>query len=328
MLSWSFTDDLSNWDAVLAALPGCNLYQSRAWGRYREAMGWKVVRAIGRDASHAIVATVQMLVRRRLGLQVIWIPGGPGGDCRLWAGSLVEFIDQQFGPLAYCRLNVLRQRDASDADALRDGQWRQPKVRLGSGLSLKLDLRPTDKERIAAASANWRHNLRRSAKYDLRIERWEHPDAAQMAVIYRDMEDLKGLEQQHSEPDLQTMIDSLGANLIVFRCLDRNGDLLAFRAGGIFRDQAWDLLAAATRVARKVYASHATLWALVGACRQQGALSYDLGGVDPIRNKGVFDFKNGTGACLVEYLGEWEWASAPLVASVVGLLMKYRGLTA
>ncbi len=328
MLSWSHADDLADWDAALAALPGCSLYQSQAWSRYRAAMGLKVMRAIGRDASHAIVAMVQMLVRRRLGLHIIWIPGGPAGDYRFWSASLVPFLRKRFGSLTYCRLNILSERETEAGQALLGGQWRRPATRLGSGLSLKLDLRHTDEERIGAASVNWRHNLRRSAKYGLTVERWNKPDAAQMAAVYRDMEDLKGLEQQHSEAGLRAMIDGLGDRLLVFRCLDRDGNLLAFRAGGIFRDQAWDLLAAATRAARKVYASHATLWVLLGACREQGALNYDLGGVDPVKNKGVFDFKHGTGARTVEYLGEWEWTNTPLVAPAVGLLMKYRGLAA
>jgi lipid II:glycine glycyltransferase (peptidoglycan interpeptide bridge formation enzyme) len=328
MLSWSCADDLADWDAMMVGLPACNLYQSQAWSRYRTAMGWRVVRAIGRDASHKIVAMVQMLVRRRLGLHVVWIPGGPIGDCRLWPASMIEFLNKRFGPLTYCRLNALSECQPQADEALPRGQWRRPATRLATGLSLKLDLRLTDEERLNAASANWRHNLRRSARYDLTVERWNKPDAAQMAAVYRDMEEYKGLNQQHSEAELRAMIDGLGENLLVLRCLDRDGNLLAFRAGGIFRDQAWDLLAAATRAARKVYASHATLWALLKECEQQGALSYDLGGVDPIRNKGVFDFKRGTGARMVEYLGEWEWANAPLITAAVGLLIRYRDWTA
>lgn len=328
MLNWSCADDAADWDAVLAVLPGCSLYQSQAWGRYRRAMGWQVVRAIGRDAGNRIVAMVQMLVRRRFGLHVVWIPGGPAGDCRLWSSSLTALLNGRFGPLTYCRLNILSERQSQADAALLGSRWRRPDTRLGTGLSLKLDLRPTDEERVSAASVNWRHNLRRSAKYGLTVERWMQPDAARMAAVYREMEDFKGLGRQHSEAELQAMIGGLQSHLLVFRCLDRDGNLLAFRAGGIFRGQAWDLLAAATPAARKVYASYATLWALLAACREQGAADYDLGGVDPVGNKGVFDFKHGTGARTVEYLGEWEWASVPLLAPAVGLLMKYRGVAA
>jgi lipid II:glycine glycyltransferase (peptidoglycan interpeptide bridge formation enzyme) len=98
--------------------------------------------------------------------------------------------------------------------------------------------------------------------------------------------------------------------------------LLAVRAAGLFGDTAWDLLAAAGASARKVYASHATLWALFEHCSQQGLSHYDLGGVDPIGNKGVYDFKQGAGACLIKYLGEWEWASLPGMCAAFNWSMK------
>ena len=82
-----------------------------------------------------------------------------------------------------------------------------------------------------------------------------------------------------------------------------------------------DLLAAAGGEARKLYASHATLWELLDHCSRLGLHNYDLSGVDPTANKGVFDFKHGTGARLVTCLGEWEWASVPGVRQMVNWMV-------
>jgi hypothetical protein len=326
--NWSSFDGAANdWDDALASLGG-DIYQSHAWGEYRGATGWRVLRAISTDEGHDIVAMAQILVRRRLGATIIWIPGAAAGDCRRWAVSLPRFLRRRLGSATYCRVNILSERLPNVENTLTAGGWSRPGVRLGTGLSLELDLRPSMQERLKLASVNWRHNLRRSGKYGLTIEPWPQPDARQMAAIYRGMEDYKGLGQQHSEADLQAMIDNLGERLLVFRCLDSEGDLLAFRAAAVFGGRGWDLLASATGPARKVYASHAVLWALLEACQKQGAHTYDLGGVDPLSNKGVFDFKRGTGARTIEYMGEWEWASVPLLAPMVGLMMKYRGLVA
>jgi len=326
--SWSrFAGAASEWDDALAALGG-DFHQSHPWGEYRGAMGWRPLRAIARDESQAIVAMVQLLMRRRLGATIIWIPGGAAGDCRRWAVSLPQFLRRRFGSVTYCRLNILTEHVLNMDHALTLGGWRRSGTRLGTGLSLELDLRPSMPERMKLASTNWRHNLRRSGKYGLTVEPWPQPDARQMAAIYRDMEGYKGLGQQHSEADLRAMIGSLGERLLVFRCLDSEGNLLAFRAAGVFCGRGWDLLAAAARAGRKVYASYAVLWASLEACRTQGAHTYDLGGADPLSNKGVFDFKRGTGARMIQYAGEWEWAGVPLLAPTVGLLMKYRGLAA
>jgi hypothetical protein len=323
-----FAGEADAWDTALAAADAGNFYQSHAWGEYRGEMGWQPLRVIGAGEGATVATMAQMLVRRQFGVTIAWVPGGPAGDFRHWAVALPDLLRSRFGVTAYCRVNVLREHQAAAESQLTAAGWRRPQVRLGTGLSLELDLRPTAAERMALASGNWRHNLRRSGKYGLTVEPWSNPDAAQMAAVYREMEDYKGLAQQHSEQALRSMLRHLGTSVTVLRCLDDQGNLLAFRAAGVFGGRAWDLLAAATPPARKVYSSHALLWALTEACREQGALAYDLGGADPVANKGVFDFKRGTGARLIEYEGEWEWAGMPLLGTAVGWAMKHRGMAA
>ena len=49
---------------------------------------------------------------------------------------------------------------------------------------------------------------------------------------------------------------------------------------------------------------------LMKQCAERGVRWYDMGGVDPVNNRGVYDFKKGTGARALEYLGEWEWSTS------------------
>ncbi|HEC15234.1 MAG TPA: peptidoglycan bridge formation glycyltransferase FemA/FemB family protein [Sedimenticola sp.] len=329
MVNWTvFEGAAAAWDEVLAAVEPGNFYQCHAWGEYRGGMGWQPLRLIGRRGDGAVVTLAQMLLRRRLGATVVWIPGGPAGDTACWAQTLPQMLRARFGAACYCRVNLLREGTAATADTLRGCGWRPPSARLGTGLSLELDLQGAAAERLTLASRNWRRNLRRSTKYGLSIELWREPDPAQMVSIYRDMESYKGLAAQSSEQALGAMVERLGPRLLLFRCLDDEGHLLALRAAGLAGPRAWDLLAAASRAARKLYASHALFWALTEACRDRGATAYDLGGADPTGNKGVFDFKCGSGAHLIEYAGEWEWAGIPLLAQAVGMMMKSRGLVA
>jgi lipid II:glycine glycyltransferase (peptidoglycan interpeptide bridge formation enzyme) len=51
------------------------------------------------------------------------------------------------------------------------------------------------------------------------------------------------------------------------------------------------------------------LIALASAAAERGCTLLELGGIDPVKNKGVFDFKQGTGAQEITYLGEWEQAN-------------------
>lgn len=119
-----------------------------------------------------------------------------------------------------------------------------------------------------------------------------------------------------------------GQQMILMRCANREGRAIALRAAVLFGDTAWDFLAAATAEARKVYASHATLWALQRACAARGASRYDMGGIDCEGNKGVFDFKRGVGAELIEYAGGWKLASNPLVRVAANAAIRRSGASA
>lgn len=314
------------WDAALQCLEGMSLYQVFAWGESRRTLGWTPVRLVASDKNNKIVAQVQVMLRRRgSGISICWIPGGPVGDVGVCGPAFREALQQAAKtPLLYCRMNALRPSRSDDIDSLKNGGWKKPSHQLTTELTLNYSLEPDEDGRRALASGNWRHNLKRSNKYGLVVSQWHEPVAEEIMVIYRDMEALKGLEQQHSLEEIKAMLTTLGNRLILFRCQDASGVTIALRGCGVFGTHAWDLLAAAAPAARKVYASHAILWAITSECRRLGVTSYDLSGVDPNGNKGVYDFKKGTGAEHQEYLGEWEWSNLPGLRWIANLAMRFR----
>lgn len=309
------------WDAALLALPGHNFYQCHAWGEVKRRLGWEVCRLVREEAC------AQVLVRRySLGLVLAWIPGGVAGDPDAWASSLNTAIRDCTGAtMLYVRINALQVAEAASNAQLTQAGWRKPAARLEKGLSLWCDLGADEAQRLTRASGNWRHNLKRSGNHGLRVSEWTDPDTTAMGNIYRALEGHKGLALQVTDAALDAYVALLGRQMILMRCDNREGRAIALRAAVLFGDTAWDFLAAATPEARKVYASHATLWALQCACAGRGVSRYDMGGADPEGNKGVFDFKRGVGADLLEYAGEWELASNPLVCMAANAAIRRRG---
>ena len=324
-----FEGTAAAWDLALAGLCGSNFYQCHAWGEVKRRLGWGVLRLTHPQAC------AQVLFRRYpLGLVLAWIPGGVAGLPAAWAGTLHDAIRRAAcATVLYTRLNGLQVNNAAGGAAAQDGvlpalisaNWHRPAARLESGLTLRCDLVADESVRLLRASGNWRHNLKRSANHGLRVTLWDTPDVTVVSRIYRALEAHKGLAPQVSEVALSAQVELLTQHLIVMRCDDNAGQPIAIRAAVLFGDTAWDFLAAATPAARKVYASHATLWALQKVCAERGALRYDMGGADPQGNKGVFDFKRGTGADLIEYAGEWEQASNSLVRWVANTAIRRRG---
>jgi lipid II:glycine glycyltransferase (peptidoglycan interpeptide bridge formation enzyme) len=325
MVTWEQYHGLPDeWDGHVAALSG-NFYQTFGWGEVRRVAGWQPLRLLALRGGQ-VIAAANVLVKRKFGLAVCWVPGGPLGTSELLNHEFRAALRRALGAkLFYCRISLLRAVQADEADFLVGTSWQRPSVAMSSGLTMTYALAGDEADRLKRTSGNWRHNLKRSWRYGLRIEHWKSPDLDAISALYREMESLKSLPEQHSAAELAEIFAKCREQVVVYRCMDADGRLLAIRAAGLCGTTAMDLLAAAGGDARKVYASHATLWALLGHCSHLGLRDYDLSGVDPVGNKGVFDFKHGTGASLVECLGEWEWASVPGLRLAVNWLLARKG---
>ncbi|MBK9444602.1 MAG: GNAT family N-acetyltransferase [Betaproteobacteria bacterium] len=325
MVNWEQYRGLAGeWDGHVAALSG-GFYQTYGWGEVRRIAGWHPLRLRAWRESQ-VIAVASVLVKRKLGLAVCWVPGGPLGASEALNCEFRAALGSALGTkLFYCRISLLRADLGNEAAFLAGSGWQRPAVAMSSGLTMSYALAGDEAERQKRTSGNWRHNLKRSARYGLKIEHWENPDLNAISALYREMEGLKSLPVQHSDAELAAIFTQCREQVVVYRCLDAEGRLLAIRAAGLCGATAMDLLAVAGGAARKVYASHATLWALLDHCSRLGLREYDLSGVDPVGNKGVFDFKHGTGASLVECLGEREWASLPGLRQAVNWLVARKG---
>jgi len=105
-------------------------------------------------------------------------------------------------------------------------------------------------------------------------------------------------------------LKKLKQQIVLYRCDDENGDLLSLLGCLVFGNRACALFWATNERGRELHASYAVFWALVQHCKRIGIVSYDLAGIDPVVNPGVYRFKRASGATPVEFLGEWDWASS------------------
>ena len=315
MLSWDLLDREAAriiWDVNLRRLSGSTPFQCFAWGSYQAELGWIPYYFVGRDDTGEIRSMCLALLRRYpLGLGVLSCIGGPVGDVSGWGAGFRDFVRHSTGLRhLYFRFRCDRERTGTDVLSLREQGWSRSIFPLTSSLSMELDLSRSTEQLLAGMSQRWQKNLRRVEKRGLVVRQISEPDVERVCEIFNEMEDRKGLPQLFSREKMEHLFSSVRDELIFFQCEDGNGKVIAIRAALRSGTFATDYFAAADEEGLRMRASYLLLWRLIQYCKEAGVERYDLGGIDPVANPGVFDFKRRTGARNIEALGEWDWATS------------------
>jgi hypothetical protein len=316
MAKWELlTDERARltWDQTLARFEDCSPFQSFAWGEYRRGLGWEPYRWVASDEQGEVIAMMQGCMRRHpFGLGLVWSEGGPVGDLSVCDEGLQTAIKDATGlRRVYCRFRCDRPRNIEDALRLGPQGWSIPWSPLTSNYTMTLDLTRDEALMLKGCERNWRRNLKRSQEANLNIRQWLEPTVEEILSVYGSMQEVKGLEEQHSHAEIEQLLLSAKEQLVVYRCEDESGQLISLMACLVVGDRACSVLSATSLKGRESHASYGIYLAMIRHCRNLGVRIYDLAGIDPVRNPGVYRFKRATGATPVELLGEWDWASRP-----------------
>lgn len=314
-----------DWNGSLLLFPDYNIYQTYAWGQHREDFRWKPLRLMARDEENHPVAMMQVMLRRYPGnVAILLSPGGPVGNIEAWNESLHQELVRQTGSnKVFCRIASRRAYQNEDILHMKASSWIKPGQTLNSGWTMILEL-DNEERLLSGLSEEWRGKLDRSQKLQDYISLWEEPDLEAIRKVYDTMEEYEGLEE-HSREHLQSLFKHCGKNILLFRCLGDNDEVIGLRACAFFGDKAWDLLGAATPEGRKANVSYALTVAMLKHCIKLGIKHYDLSGIDPFGLKWVNEYKKGTGARALEYLGEWEWSTSSWLRRGANWAMKKKG---
>lgn len=316
MVKWEiFNGTSEEWGLRLSKLPYLSLYQSYEWGEVKKEDGWGVVRLATENKD-----SQAQIFYKRLPLNgvFLWCPGGILGRRKKID---IETLKKNLS-FTYYYFRVSFHDKSVSMEDLFQLNYSKPLYCLNSNQCMVLDLKPTEEELLNNMSSNWRHNLKRFDKKNITVSLWEKPDAEMIYAYYEKFEKMKGLGQQHSLNSIKGVIAKFKEKLVVFRALNEEGELLALRAYIFNGEQALDWYAISSEAGRKLYASNGVLWKLLQHAKKEGITNYDLSGVDPINNAGVYNFKKGTGAKLVEYPGEVEIATISLLNYPINILLK------
>ena len=323
--NWKFFEGGdSDWDELLKQLGQVCVFQSANWARHKSSDGWIPIRVVKSTATSHIA--IQCLVRRGpFGVAMAWAPGGFGGDLALLTKDFSSFLKQLFSArFLYIRFGMMIDSTQELTPLLIGAGFKKSKKAIGARQSMLLKTHTDEEIMLSSASSNWKRNHKRSLRSTTAPYVWNNALPNQLEDAYRLMDEYKkvdGVKLQMSASDIRSVQECFGHDFVLIRMDDENGKLLSVRGALVQQSTAWDFIAVTTPDGRKTYSSHRTLLALAQECARRGCTTLELGGIDPEKNKGVFDFKNGTGARITTYLGEWETANPSLIRPVISRIV-------
>jgi hypothetical protein len=325
-------DDIteSAWSALVPQFADANFYQTWAYG----AVSWgekQLSHLVLREGTEPVALAQLRIVRIPvIGAGVaylrwgpLWRPQGAAADA-LVLKEMLAALRREYVERRGLLLRIVPQFFTEDPvavpflDTLREfGFEREAKP--SPYRTMRVDLRPEPALIRKRLDGKWRNQLNAAERNGLTVTEGTGDELyGQFLVLYEEMMARKQFETtvdarefgriQQRLPEPQKMLVMISAKDGV----PQTG-LVATAVGetGIY------LLGATSNDGMKSKGSYLLQWRMMNALRERGCLYYDLGGINPETNPGVYHFKSGMGGEEATALGRYElrnnWLSAVAV---------------
>ena len=258
---------------------------------------------------------------------VLWCPGGPAGDLSAFGDEFEKEIAALLGvKRLYIRARFDRSRDIEDVLLLNYAGWNRSTFILHSGFTMEIDLLTSTDKRLKKCSRSWRRNLKTAQKNKLNARKAIESDIDNIYHLFGEMQKRKNLVEIVSRKRLEWLLTERSEHIISLCVEDEQQTLLAFECAFILGERAVSFIAASSPEARSQRAGYLAFWTIMEECRNSGAYVFDLGGIDPISNPGVYTFKRQSGGKPVESLGEWDSATSSWICRAANEAIMIRDL--
>jgi lipid II:glycine glycyltransferase (peptidoglycan interpeptide bridge formation enzyme) len=171
-----------------------------------------------------------------------------------------------------------------------------------------LDLTPSLEELRKNLDQKWRNQLNRAEKNGLSIEEGtEHEDFQVFAGIYRSMRSRKKFDTTVDVDEFACIQKRLPATqrMKIMNCLQQ-GIPVAGIVCSAMGDSAIYLLGATGENGLNAKGTYLLQWTMIKWLKENGFHYYDLGGIDPEGNPGVYHFKRGLSGRDVFRIGQFN----------------------
>jgi len=319
----------AEWSALMAGFDDANIYQTWSYGAVR----WQE-----KNLSHLIlkrsgkaVAMAQLRILRpgNLRLGVAYLRWGPMCQQRKReldpeiVQALAEALRKEYVEKRGLHLELLpnaftgsgRARIFQSAFGRFDAK---PGIGAEEYRTFVLDLSPSLEDLRKALDKKWRNQLNAAERSPLTISKAGSEDYGRFRALYDEMWQRKKFDTSVSVEEFGHIEERLPPTqkMCVWIC-EHAGKPVAGIVVSALGESAIYLLGATNDEGMKVKASYRLQWAMIEWLKERGTRFYDLGGIDPESNPGVYHFKSGFSGADVCHIGSFSACDNPLSAAMV-----------
>jgi lipid II:glycine glycyltransferase (peptidoglycan interpeptide bridge formation enzyme) len=305
------------WEHQLQTFDDANIYQTWSYGAIR--WGHNNLSHIIIKVKGEVVAAAQVRILKLplLNVGIAYLPWGP-----MWRrrdqkvkpeifqhimNSLKEEYVIKRGLLLRIRPNIIEEKSEEIVSILIKEGFRK-NLDVPPYRTLLLDLSLTLSDIRKSLDQKWRNQLNRSEKNNLTVIEGNSDELYQIfLVLQKEMYERKkyipGVDYNEFGEIQKGLPDPL--KMIILIC-EFEGKVLTATIISQIGNTGIYLLGATGDEGMKMKGAYLSQWRMIEMMKERGCLWYDLGGIDPANNPGVYHFKSGISRREVCHIGQFE----------------------
>jgi lipid II:glycine glycyltransferase (peptidoglycan interpeptide bridge formation enzyme) len=327
----------AEWNELLLQFDDATIYQTYAYGVVRwghDKLSHIVIRRDGEvvGAAQAIIYKVPVIQ-----VGIAYIPWGPlwrkkGADASLATltailASLKKEYCEKRGLLLRMTPGIWEEAIGVEAKGIFEAAGYVRCADVAPYRTLMLDLTRDPAEIRMKLDQKWRNQLNRSEKNGLEIVEGTSGELYEIFLkLQKEMQDRKQYKptiDYNEFEDVQSKLPELMKMHVVI--CKHEGEPVTATIVSAIGDRGIYLLGATGEAGMKQKSAYLSQWKMILWLCERGCRWYDLGGIDPENNPGVYHFKVGMSSVDVSHIGQYEANMSTMSSLAVGLAEKFRG---
>jgi lipid II:glycine glycyltransferase (peptidoglycan interpeptide bridge formation enzyme) len=305
----------TEWERLIPTFDDSNIYQTWSYGAVR--WGQANLSHIVLKEHDEIIAAAQLRIIKIpiLRAGIAYLPWGP-----MWKRQgrtvnidvfqrIINALKEEYairqGLLLRIHPNVIEENSEAIVPIL-NGTGFQKKMK--PYRTILLDLAPSMPEIRKSLDQKWRNQLNRAEKNNLRVIEGKSDELYQVFLdLQEEMQDRKKYIPAVSYDEFQAIQKDLPepSKMIILIC-EYEGKALTATIGSLIGNTGIYLLGATGNEGMKMKGAYLLQWRLMELMKEKGCQWYDLGGIDPESNPGVYHFKFGISSREAHHIGQFE----------------------